>query len=63
MKFECIWCGQTTEVDHAGWAYVQSVALLHFNSCDARPVNITREEVRKMAAQVADEIEKKERES
>ena len=63
MKFECIWCGQTIEVDHAGWPFVHSVALLHFHSCDARPVNITREEIRTMATQVADEIEKKERKS
>ena len=59
MKVECNWCGQTIEVDQAGWAYVHSRALLHFISCDARPVNIVTEDIWKMAAQVADDHEKK----
>ncbi len=63
MKFECIWCRQTTEIDRGAWAYVYSVALLHFSSCDARPVNMAREDIRIMAVQVADTIEKKERKS
>jgi hypothetical protein len=63
VKHECIWCGQSIDVDHAGWAYVHSVALLHFTSCDARPVNITSEDIRMMAVQVADTMEKGERES
>jgi hypothetical protein len=63
VKLECIWCGQTIDTDHAGWAYVHSVALLHFTSCGARPVNMTGEDIRTMAVQAADTIEEKERES
>jgi hypothetical protein len=45
-------------VDHAGWPYVHSVALLHFHTCSERPVNITTETIEAAAARVADAIVK-----
>jgi hypothetical protein len=58
-----MWCGQTIEVHHGGWPSLHSAALLHLDSCDARPAGITSEAIPEPAAAAADEIEEKEDES
>jgi hypothetical protein len=58
MEFECVWCHRTMEVDHAGWPYVHSIALLHYHVCSARPAGVSAEAIELMAARFADAIEK-----
>lgn len=57
MDFECPWCHRHITVEHREWTYVQSVAILHFHACTARPVNLTAETIEANAARVADQIE------
>ena len=57
MEFECVWCHRAIEVDHAGWPYIQSIALLHFHTCTQRPINVTADAIQAVAARVADALE------
>ncbi|HEX9160110.1 MAG TPA: hypothetical protein VF980_00265 [Thermoanaerobaculia bacterium] len=62
MHFECVWCHGQIDVERAGWAYIQSVALLHLHSCPSRPPDVTPEAIAATAAQIADAMDKKFRE-
>ncbi len=63
MEFECVWCRRSIEVDHTGWPYVHSLALLHFHMCSARPENVTASMIDAAATRVADAIERESRSS
>lgn len=57
MEFECVWCHRKIEVDRAGWAYIQSVALLHFHTCSQRPLNVSSDTIQRAAGRVADTLD------
>ncbi len=61
MVFECVWCHREIEVEHAGWPYIHSIALLHLHTCRQRPDAVTAETIQAMAAQIADALEKQSR--
>lgn len=54
-----MWCHRTIEVDHAGWPYAQSIALLHFHTCSQCPVSVTTQTMHATAARVADALERR----
>lgn len=63
LQFQCVWCRRSIEVDHTGWPYVHSLALLHFHMCSARPDDVTASMIEAAATRIADTIEEESRES